>query len=607
MKTKNLVLIFVSIVLAVSLNGCGVLYAQATYTPQPTYTQQPTYTLQPTDTLTPVPVSTMSIPVNSSLPKPPTGNPIIDVTFDVQNLPESGVDYSNGKNMYIWALITYTARFQVWLTNGGTYAVYLYGNGTFISFAGKSPAGTGTIGAGVTGTFYDEYAFPLTASLLPSPTKPVSGYIGSYDAKGDQQGHFQYQPGLATYFQPGFKAGSFLGSSESFASCGNGKFSWNMNGVTGDITGSPASCSSATLAALSPTPQNATPTTPPLTTPIPTLMPTQTLTSVQSPPVKAPTQTATTTTAPVLTYDPATWYYWLIWWGESNGIFYTPTEPAVANGNSSSGAGPSNGQGGFNTGIDWDGNYIISGATDTITETTGSECTEGVFFSQLNGTSVAVTHNTIDGKPIGPDGKVTFTTDSTNGNGDVTIVNYTFTQDASGKTQFYVDLTIEVGKNYTCDSNGGICANPIESTCHSSWTGTRNSQIYTTQPTDTPPATEQPVADSEWDGEYKVTSATVNCGTATLQDLGGLPVGGTFQVLGNQLMMSGGTSFDELDSSGHYSDSFTDVGLTTTTDIQFTKGPDGTIQAVFNFKVSGNDFPCTASVTAIQTSNFNPH
>jgi hypothetical protein len=610
MKTKKFALIFVSIVLVISLNGCGVLYAQPTYTPQPTYTQQPTYTLQPTNTPTPMPVPTMSIPINSSLPKPPSGSPVIDVTFDVQNLPETGVDYSNGKNMYIWSLGTYTARFQAWLTGDNTYVVYSYDQGTFVSFAGKSPAGTGTIGAGVTGTTFDEFAFPLTGSLLPSPGKPVSGYIGSYDAKGDQQGHFQYQPGLATYFQPGFKAGNFLGSSEIFASCGNGKFTWNMKGVSGDITGSRASCSSATLAALSPTPQKATPTMLHITTPVPTLMPTQiptqSPTRVQSPPAAAPTQPATTTTAPVLTYDPATWFDWLIWWGESNGIFYTPTESPVANGNSGSGAN-SGGQGEPGTGNNWDGTYIISGATDMITgpNSDGSYCTMGAFFSQSNGSAIQITNNRIENQPIGPNGKVTVTTNSTSGDGTVTIENYSFTKDTSGIAHFTDDITIEVAKNYTCDSsNGGICTNTIAGTCYSSWTGTRSSQAYV--PTYTPTATEQPVAGSEWDGEYKVTAATVNCGTATLQDMGGLSAGQGFQVEGNQLMMSGGTSFDELDSSGHYSDSFTDVGLTSTTDIQFTKEPNGTIQAVFNFKVSGNDFPCTASFTAVQTSSFNP-
>ena len=237
MKNKHLALIVVLFVLLVSTAGCGVLQAQSTYTPRPTYTRNPTYT----STETPFP--TLEIPTNSSLPKPPSGNPVIDVTFGVINLPENGVDYSGGKNIYYWALATYLARFQAWQMGNGSYMVYVYENGTFVSFAGKSPASTGTVGAGVTGKFYEEFAYPLTGSLLPSPTQPLGGYLGSFDAKGDQQGHAQYQPGIATYFQPGFKAGKFLGFSKTFSSCGNGKFSWTMDGVTGDITGTVAQCS----------------------------------------------------------------------------------------------------------------------------------------------------------------------------------------------------------------------------------------------------------------------------------------------------------------------------------------------------------------------------
>ena len=244
MKNKHLALIVVLFVLLVSTAGCGVLQAQSTYTPRPTYTPNPTYTTNPTYTPTNTPFPTLAIPANPLLPEPPSGIPIIDVTYQIKNLPVAGAsNTTGGKNNYYWALDTMVGRLQIW-AEGNSYVNHNYFTGTFITFAGKSPAGTGTVGAGITGTSSEEYAYSLTGSLVASPSSPLTGYIGSFDAGGDQQGNtLNPWPGINWYVQPGWKVQNYLGFSETYTTCGNGAFHRATNGITGDITGTVGKCS----------------------------------------------------------------------------------------------------------------------------------------------------------------------------------------------------------------------------------------------------------------------------------------------------------------------------------------------------------------------------
>jgi hypothetical protein len=66
------------------------------------------------------------------------------------------------------------------VSNVHTYCVVAKYDGSFLTTSGPSPQGTGTVGAGVTGTFQGGYSGVITGAFTPG-TKRVKGRIGSKD------------------------------------------------------------------------------------------------------------------------------------------------------------------------------------------------------------------------------------------------------------------------------------------------------------------------------------------------------------------------------------------------------------------------------------------
>ena len=96
---------------------------------------------------------------------------VVDVTQDVRNQP-----FLPALDGHMWANFSYTQHLRIWNVGGHQYCVRKDTEGTWVSFAGLSPGLTGTISAGLTGTFTDTTFWEWTGTL--APTAPTSGDLG---------------------------------------------------------------------------------------------------------------------------------------------------------------------------------------------------------------------------------------------------------------------------------------------------------------------------------------------------------------------------------------------------------------------------------------------
>jgi hypothetical protein len=160
-----------------------------------------------------------SMPHASAATKPdscPTGKPMVVNAYDtVRNIADLGADG------HVWALDTYTETVQIWRIGTNAYCVKRHDVGSFTSFAGLSPEGTGMISAGVTGSFEGTIYLRIYGTF--APTVPTTGFIGDFDGQCQQDGTC---PGtvprvVSLYFSRAFfrDPGSFLGVFDG-GSCG---------------------------------------------------------------------------------------------------------------------------------------------------------------------------------------------------------------------------------------------------------------------------------------------------------------------------------------------------------------------------------------------------
>ncbi len=130
------------------------------------------------------------------------GKLVVNVTQKVLNDADSGV-----KGNY-WALDAVNRHIQVWQTAPGTFCATVAYQGSFNTFAGFSPGGTGTVSAGVRGTLAGGYrTTSFSATLLADPGWPTRGSVGTFDyactASGSCPGYVnwtsKYFSGLSGY------------------------------------------------------------------------------------------------------------------------------------------------------------------------------------------------------------------------------------------------------------------------------------------------------------------------------------------------------------------------------------------------------------------------
>jgi hypothetical protein len=120
---------------------------------------------------------------------------VVDVTFVLDNYADSG--YADE-----WAIDTVHRHLRIWRHSDKTFCAQITDDGsTFVTRAGPSPTGSGSVQAGVTGTFSGGY---ITSDIVGrfAASFPKKGNLGSFDAKCDPtftcSGHY---PTWLSYFE----------------------------------------------------------------------------------------------------------------------------------------------------------------------------------------------------------------------------------------------------------------------------------------------------------------------------------------------------------------------------------------------------------------------
>ena len=109
-----------------------------------------------------------------------------------------------GNDGHVWALDAARESIQIWQIGTNTYCFKRQDIGTFTSFAGVSPAGTGTVSAGVTGRWYGELVIVIRGTFAPNLA--TKGFVGDFDLQCQQDG---------TCLGPAFNARNYFSSFDS--------------------------------------------------------------------------------------------------------------------------------------------------------------------------------------------------------------------------------------------------------------------------------------------------------------------------------------------------------------------------------------------------------
>ena len=155
---------------------------------------------------------------------------VVDGTLTIDNVTDVG---SGG---HVWALDKITERVRVWEIGPRLFCVKREADVTWISYAGISPAGTGTISAGVTGTAHGSKYLRVNGPFTPN--YPTSGNIGHFDAQCQPDGNCAgIEPRIVTLYFPHFVHLDFGWFDYLVTSAGRGTWHQTPDGDTGDITG----------------------------------------------------------------------------------------------------------------------------------------------------------------------------------------------------------------------------------------------------------------------------------------------------------------------------------------------------------------------------------
>ena len=125
-------------------------------------------------TLTAVPSPAAPLTPDLSCP----GRALVNVSYRFADDQLLGLDGE------VWAIGGGHGQFRLYPAGPGAFCAVSTVAGTFTTFAGPSPAGTGTVPAGVTGTVVGSNVLRFTGEF--APLLPTRGFVGSFDARCDQ-------------------------------------------------------------------------------------------------------------------------------------------------------------------------------------------------------------------------------------------------------------------------------------------------------------------------------------------------------------------------------------------------------------------------------------
>jgi hypothetical protein len=160
----------------------------------------------------------------------PGGGPLVvnvDATF--RNAADHGADG------HVWALDAARESMQIWQVGPNTYCLKRQYTGTFTTFAGVSPEGTGTVSGGVTGRWHGEIVGLIHGTF--APTVVTRGFVGDFDLQCRQDGTCL---GWGTRFTPrayfsSIDSFQFLVYGATFEAGACGVWRQSLDGDTGDI------------------------------------------------------------------------------------------------------------------------------------------------------------------------------------------------------------------------------------------------------------------------------------------------------------------------------------------------------------------------------------
>jgi hypothetical protein len=142
-------------------------------------------------------------------------------------------DADFGADGHVWALDAGRASMQIWQVGTNTYCVKRPYHGTFTTFAGVSPEGTGTVSGGVTGRWNGEIVALIHGTF--APTVATRGFVGDFDGQCQQDGTC-----LGTRFTPRLYFSSidsfeFFAFGATFEAGACGVWHQSLRGDKGDI------------------------------------------------------------------------------------------------------------------------------------------------------------------------------------------------------------------------------------------------------------------------------------------------------------------------------------------------------------------------------------
>ncbi len=158
----------------------------------------------------------------------PGGGPLVVNAYVTYR---NGADF--GADGHVWALDAARESIKIWQIGTNTYCVMRQDNGTFTTFAGVSPEGTGTVSGGVTGRWYGEIVAVIHGTF--APTVATSGFVGDFDRQCQQDGTCLLPDFNARNYISNITSVQFITFSATFAGGTCGVWRQSVDGDTGDI------------------------------------------------------------------------------------------------------------------------------------------------------------------------------------------------------------------------------------------------------------------------------------------------------------------------------------------------------------------------------------